>query len=162
MDFIVANLPIFICAVAGLALVVLEVFLPGFGLPGISGIALLLVAVGMTIYAYGVLAGLGLLIVTVAILAIVVSLSLKSAASGKLAKSKFFLQDTVVSEEPANEDMQVFLGHEGVALSVLRPAGIADFDGVRLNVVTQGDFIEKGEQVVITQVQGSRIVVRKG
>ena len=56
--------------------------------------------------------------------------------------------------------MQVLVGRRGLTSSVLRPAGIADFDGVRLNVVTEGGFIEKDVSVEIVRVEGTRIVVR--
>ena len=46
-----------------------------------------------------------------------------------------------------------------VAASLLRPAGIADIDGVKLDVVTQGEFIAKGTQIRVIKVEGRRIVV---
>ena len=52
------------------------------------------------------------------------------------------------------------MGRQGRTTSVLRPAGIADFDGVRLNVVTEGGFLEGGQMVEIIRVEGKRIVVR--
>ena len=42
-QFILANLPAILCLLAGFTLVVVEMFIPGFGLPGISGIILLVV-----------------------------------------------------------------------------------------------------------------------
>ena len=56
--------------------------------------------------------------------------------------------------------MKVLVGKSGTTTSVLRPAGIGDFDGVRLNVVTEGGFIEKDMPIEIVRVDGSRIVVR--
>lgn len=162
-DFLVTNLPIILCVLAGMALVTLEALLPGFGVPGISGIILLVVGMGLTISAHGILVGLGLLIVIIAILAVVISIALKSAANGRLSKSKFVLQDTVMDaeQEEAQQDMQVLVGHRGRTATVLRPAGIADFDGVRLNVVTEGEYIEKDRNVEIIRIEGTRIVVRE-
>ena len=163
LDVIVTNLPIIFCTLAGIALVTLEVFLPGFGLPGISGIILVFVSIGLTWSTYGALAALGLTLLIIAVLAVVVSLSLKSASRGALSKSKLVLGATTSQEEGYNavEDMQVFMGHTGVTNTSLRPVGIADFDGVRLNVVTEGEYIDAGQPVVIVQVEGARIVVRK-
>jgi len=53
------------------------------------------------------------------------------------------------------------IAREGVALSPLRPAGTAEFDGERLQVVTEGDFIEKDEPIRITDVSGNRITVTR-
>lgn len=155
-----ANFTIILCLIAGVGLVVLEVFLPGFGVPGISGLVLLGIGMAMTATNYGALAALGVLIATIAIVAIAISISLRSASKGALSKSALFLNRTdAFKAEP--DDMKVFLGKSGTTRSVLRPAGIAEFDGVRLDVVTEGEFIESGEAVTITHVEGGRIVVKR-
>lgn len=160
MDFLYANFTIILCLISGVGLVVLEVFLPGFGVPGISGLVLLGIGLAMTGTSYGMLAALGVLIAVIAIVAIAISISLRSASKGALSKSALFLsRDDAFKATP--DDMNVFLNKTGTTRSVLRPAGIAEFDGVRLDVVTEGDFIEAGENVTITYVEGSRIVVRR-
>ena len=55
----------------------------------------------------------------------------------------------------------MILGREGTATTALRPTGLGEFDGVRLNVVSEGDFIENGTKIRVTQIEGSRIVVKK-
>ncbi len=163
LDFLLTNLPIVICVIAGLGLLVVEVFLPGFGLPGISGIVLLAVSAVLVWLKAGALAALGLVVVIVALVAIMLSITLKSASSGRLSKSPIILRDAERAEDGyvASSDMSVFVGREGEARTVLRPSGIADFDGVRLNVVSDGVFIRQGARVSIERVEGSRIVVRE-
>ena len=162
IEFIANNLPILICFLFGIGLMVVEAFLPGFGLPGISGIVLEVVAVAVTWINHGPVAALGMTLVILSIIAIAVSVSLRSAAKGKLSKSKIILHDTESDEAGyrATEDMEVFLGREGVTTTVLRPTGIAEFDGVRLNVVSEGDFVQSGTPVQIIRVDGGRILVR--
>ena len=99
-----------------------------------------------------------LLLVIIAVLAVLVSWLLRSAAKGDVAKSKLFLHQKEELRE--QQDMQVLVGHEGRTLSVLRPSGIGDFDGVRLNVVTEGEFIENGVAIRIARVEGGKIVVK--
>ncbi|MCL4697026.1 MAG: hypothetical protein KJ023_08250, partial [Burkholderiaceae bacterium] len=41
------------------------------------------------------------------------------------------------------------------------PAGVADLDGERVDVVSDGEFIEAGEAIEVTRVDGNRIVVRR-
>ena len=65
--FLLENLPILLCFLFGVALLIVEVFLPGFGLPGISGIVLEGAAIVLTYLWHGGLAALG---VTVLILAL--------------------------------------------------------------------------------------------
>jgi len=163
LDFLLVNFPIVICVVAGLGLLAVEVFMPGFGVPGISGIVLLIIGTVMLWIKSGPLAGLGLVVLIVALVAILLSITLKSASSGRLSKSPIILKDALNSESgyTASSDMSIFIGREGETRTVLRPAGIADFDGVRLNVVSDGTFIKQGVKVRIERVEGSRIVVRE-
>lgn len=53
------------------------------------------------------------------------------------------------------------LGDRGTALTTLRPAGTGRFEGRRVDVMTEGDFIDQGSEIEIILVEGNRIVVRK-
>ncbi|GAE91149.1 membrane-bound ClpP-class protease [Gracilibacillus boraciitolerans JCM 21714] len=53
------------------------------------------------------------------------------------------------------------IGQEGVAVTPLRPAGTAEFADERLDVVTEGAFVDVTSPIKIIKVEGSRIVVRK-
>jgi membrane-bound serine protease (ClpP class) len=50
-------------------------------------------------------------------------------------------------------------GKTGSCLSDLRPAGIAEIDGVRLDVMTAGEYIESGTRITVVEVSGNRVVV---
>ena len=156
IEMLIANLPMALCLLMGMGLIIVEVFLPGFGLPGISGIALIGTGIVIAGIHYGAVTAVGFLLVIIAILAVLISWVLRQAAKG--AKSKLFLQDA--QEMNHSEDMKVLIGRTGVAKSMLRPSGIGDFDGVRLNVVTEGGFIESGAAIRIVNVDGNRILVR--
>jgi membrane-bound serine protease (ClpP class) len=58
-------------------------------------------------------------------------------------------------------DPESFHGAAGVAWSDLRPAGIAVFDGKRVDVVTRGDYIPAGTPVEVLADEGYRRVVRR-
>jgi membrane-bound serine protease (ClpP class) len=47
----------------------------------------------------------------------------------------------------------------GVARSILRPAGKAEIDGMLVDVVTDGEFLDAGAPVRVLAVEGSRVVV---
>lgn len=53
------------------------------------------------------------------------------------------------------------LGKKGKVISALRPAGIIEIDGKRLDAVSNGLFIEPGKYVKIIDIQGPRIVVEE-
>ena len=60
-----------------------------------------------------------------------------------------------------DEDLSYFVGRTGKTHTALRPAGIAEFDGVKLNVVSDGDFVGAQRSVRVERVEGNRIVVRE-
>jgi len=61
-----------------------------------------------------------------------------------------------VSIEPAE-----LIGKRGVAVTYLRPAGTALLDDQRVDVVSEATFIPRGAHVVVTAVQGKRVIVRQ-
>lgn len=159
---LVSNIGIFsaVCFIAGLALVVVEMFVPGWGFPGISGCILLLLGVIFT--ANSIIEAFVLIIIILAILGVCLSLIIHSAKKGKLPKN--VILSTSMDKENSyisEEDMEYFLGKEGVVITTLRPVGSVDFDGVKLDVSAEGQFIEKGTNVKVVKVEGKRIVVRK-
>ena len=83
IEFLAENLPIVICFVIGVVMLIAEVFMPGFGVAGISGIALEVAAIVLTYLKYGGLAALGLTIVILAVIGISISMSLRSATRGR-------------------------------------------------------------------------------
>ena len=53
------------------------------------------------------------------------------------------------------------LGAEGIALTTLRPAGTAEINGKRVDVVTDSEYIEHGKSIIVTAVEGMRVVVKE-
>lgn len=152
-------LPAALMLVAGFALVVVEMYLPGFGLPGISGFLLLVggvIALRPTPFQ-----ALLISIVIVVLLCIVLSLCIHSASKGRISKSKYILRETSIAQESGDNALSYYVGQTGKAVTVLRPAGIGEFSGVKLNVVSDGEFIAAGEPIRVESVEGNRICVKK-
>lgn len=61
--------------------------------------------------------------------------------------------------DPAN--YRSLLDRIGTTVTPLRPVGITDFSGRRVDTVAEGVMIDRGELVRVVEVQGSRVVVRK-
>jgi membrane-bound ClpP family serine protease len=148
------------CFIIGFILLLFEMFHPGFGVPGITGLILLLA--GVVLSARTVIEALIMIIVILALLGIALSFVLNSATKGFLSK-KLILSQTSKKESGyiGTEDLSYFLGRAGIATSVLRPAGTANFDGVKLDVVSEGGFIAKDAKIKVVKVEGRRIVVRE-
>jgi len=66
-------------------------------------------------------------------------------------------KDGVVSQDM---ELVKLIGKQGTVVNDLRPAGRAEIDGQSFDVVSTGDYIEKGEEVIVSEVDGNRIVVK--
>ena len=163
MEFIVENLAIIISVVIGVALLIVEIFMPGFGVPGIAGFALLAASVYFTWTRHGVNAALGLAAGELAISGLAIYLSLRSASKGRLSKSPLILKGGLTRKEGfiSTDEYDSYKGKTGTTITVLRPAGIAEVEGERLNVVSEGEFIQKGATILIKEVEGARILVEE-
>lgn len=164
MEFLelLANMSIWsaIFLVSGLVLIVVEMFHPGFGAAGISGIILL--AAGVLVTAKTWMQGIIMTLILLVILAVLLSIALYLGSKGKLPKSLVLKESTDrESGFSGTDDMQYLLGKKGIAITPLRPSGCADLDGIRLDVVTRGDFIDKDTPVTVVEVEGNRIVVAR-
>jgi membrane-bound ClpP family serine protease len=136
-------------------MVIFELYTPGFGVLGVLGFITLIICVLYT--AETVIQGIILTSIFFVILFILFVLFF-SLLSKRLPKN-LVLQETE-DGFTGIEDMQFLLGKIGTIVSTCRPAGNADFDGVKLDVVSRGEFIEKGKIVEVVEIEGNRIVVR--
>ena len=154
------NIPELILMLVGVGLLVFEMYLPGFGVPGIMGSGL--VVAGFILLRPTLSQGLLLFVILAAILCVALSVCLYSASKGRLSNSKLVLNDVAVPANAAeNNDLNYFIGKEGVTRTVLRPSGIGEFDGVKLNIVSDGEFIGNGAKVRVLTVEGNRILVQE-
>lgn len=152
-DFLFSH-PVALAALAlGYVLLVFEFCIPGFGIPGIMGS--ILAVVGIITMQPSPMQALIVVAVYVILLALALVICLRSAAKGRLSKSRLVLGDVAKRSAPSID----YTGKTGRACTTLRPAGIAEIDGARLNVVTEGDYIDAGTAVKVRLVEGSRIVV---
>lgn len=146
--------------VLGLILLVLEMFVPSFGILGILGIAALIFGITMGAFDTGnALQSLGIAVLVAAIFIAVFAYVFRR----KGIWNRFILRDQLGREQGylPHVDRQSWLGLEGVALSELRPAGVVEINGQRVDVVTSGEFVERGKPIRVLTVDGTRIVVKE-
>jgi membrane-bound serine protease (ClpP class) len=153
----------------GVVLLGLEAFvIPGFGLAGVLGIVALLGGLVLSLIGAGA-TGAGLLFAVGR-----VSLSLLLAIAGSLVLLRLLPRlpygrrlvldtglDTRAGYAAAPADDLTLVGKRGTAATPLRPAGIADLEGRRVDVVSRGEYIESGTPIEVVLVEGNRIVVRQ-
>jgi membrane-bound serine protease (ClpP class) len=153
----------------GLALLALEVFvMPGFGLPGVLGIAAVLSGLGLSVVGAGatweaILTSMGWVALSL-LLAIAASLALLRVLPRLSWGRRLILETELLAGAAgasAPEHDRRWLGKCGTAMSPLRPAGVAHLDDERVDVVSEGEFIEAGQPIEVIRVDGNRIVVRR-
>jgi membrane-bound serine protease (ClpP class) len=145
--------------VLGTLLLLIECFMPGIGIAGISGAILCILGIVFLAPYMGWYVAL----VALAIIAVIIVAICAFARSAHTGKNPLVLASKADKESgfSANDDNSQLVGKTGEAVTGLRPAGIALIEGERYDVVTDGDFIEAGENLTVASVQGRRIIVRK-
>lgn len=139
----------------GIALLVAEIFIPSFGITGLLGIISIIGGIVLTASSVG--QGIVMFLVILIVVMVLMFFSYRYVVT---RKSSLILTD-VLNEETSDADLKFFLKKRGVALTILRPAGKGDFDGVRLDVMTEGDFIKKGTGIIVSRIEGKKIFVRE-
>lgn len=149
--------------VFGIIMVILEVFvIPGFGIAGILGIiclssSLILASIGGEITVPVLTHALyrfSLSLITTSILFIILLRFLP-----KKARPKIFVLQNVSHEE--DKETPVAVGRCGSTLTTLRPAGKAVFGKGKWDVISDGEYIEKGSNIEVIESKKGKIVVRK-
>jgi len=145
----------------GVLMLLVEIFVTGFGIFGVLGIGAVLASLimaGATVGQVGLAVGL----------AVFLSLAAGFWAYRRIKSNQsllwrgLILTDSTSSEKGylSHQDKEQLRGKIGISLTQLRPAGTIEIDGNRVDAVTEGDFINSGEQVVVQDVTHGRVIVR--
>lgn len=146
--------------VIGLAFIIAEFFVPG-GILGLIGGALMVISLLFTgesvvHMAYSLLIAMAVTIIGMVVL-------VKFFGKNLHLLSKLVLKDATTTEEGyvSNVNRIELLGKVGVTLTPLRPSGMILIDQEKVDVVSEGSYIDPGKKVRVIEVEGSRIVVRE-
>ncbi|MEO6203176.1 MAG: nodulation protein NfeD [Nitrospirales bacterium] len=163
-----AGLEEFLLVGLGLILVGLEIFvIPGFGMAGILGILALMGGLGLSLIGTGaswdsMLSALGQ--VALSILVAIIATLILVRYFPRLPFGKRLILETNLQAQDGYESSPAedhrWLGKQGLAVSDLHPSGIARFDGERVDVVSDGTFIDAGQPLKVVRIDGNRVVVR--
>lgn len=154
--------------VVGIILIAVEIFvIPGFGLPGISGIILVFASIFLSLlggdpFINFETISLAIIQLTIALIAAIVLVFLlakflpKTSAFSKLVLSEAEKAEQGFVSYPSEISL---IGKTGKALTVLRPAGIAEIDGKKYDVIADNEYIEPGKVIKVIRVEGIKVVV---
>ena len=162
--------------IVGVILIILEIFvIPGFGITGISGIILVVFSLGSALIGnvgleFPAIDHLSRAIWTMAItlvlaIALFISIARYIPSNKYLGRLVLSARSGSGSEPGINEiytnGESELLNAVGETITPLRPSGMVIINGKRVDVVSEGTFIDKGQQVKVIDVIGSRIVVAR-
>ncbi len=142
---------------AGVALLLAEVFLPGM-VAGVLGVVCLLGAAVVGFAEFGPKAGSLILITELLAGTALTILWMRYFPKTPLGK-KYILDASTAAHAPTEPEK--WMGHEGVALTDLRPAGSARLNGAKVDVITSGEHLESGTAIKVIRVDGPSIFVRR-
>lgn len=156
--------------IIGVILLIVEIFvIPGFGVIGITGIILMIAALF-----FGLITDIDIATtnaISIAIIQLASTFVLTAIFIYFIWKflpksqtfNKLILNENLASKSgyASKPDFEKLIGKIGKAITDLRPAGSIIIDGERIDVVTEGDYIEKGNEVTVKKIEGSKVIVIK-
>ncbi|MBI1982625.1 MAG: nodulation protein NfeD [Acidobacteria bacterium] len=156
-------------AATGIILLAIELLVvPGFGIAGVLGIVAILASLVLSLVGPGDTAAFVLVaagrVVFALLFALLASLILLRFLPRLPFGRRLILERGLAAAQgyaSAPESDARWLGKRGRASSPLRPAGIVEIEGERVDVVSDGELIDAGQFVEVTRVDGNRIVVRR-
>ena len=146
--------------VVGLILLMVEAVFPGFGIAGLTGIIIVIASIVMI--SSSVIQGLLIIIGTAALAALLLIVLIKLGWAKKYLK--FFVLKTEQNSDEgyiSNNKYTNYIGKRGIVITPLRVAGTIMIDNVKLDVVSEGGFINKDAVVEVLRTEGSSIFVRE-
>jgi len=147
---------------AGLLLLVAEIFLPSHGLLTVAGVGFLVAGIYQTFTNYGEQAGLLSILAGMVLLPTMAYFAVKywrkTPIGRKIAPPNPVLTNADVGV-PIDQ-LSELIGKTGKTVSPLRPVGICDFDGKRISCVCQVGTLDAGVEVVGFKIQSGNLAVR--
>jgi membrane-bound ClpP family serine protease len=143
----------------GIGIIIAEIIIPSGGILSVLAVGIFVYSLYMIFTGISVAAGMVVLIIDLITIPVLIILGLKF-----IARSPVTLRETLSREQGVSsqsKDMDQFLGIEGTALTDLRPAGIALLSEQRTDVVTRGEYVERGTPIIVIKVTGNQIIVKK-
>lgn len=155
-----AGMEAVVLLILGIVLIILEFFVPG-GIVGILGAGAIVGSLFLSGYDVGHMSmSIGIAFLVAVIVAVIL---FKRIGMDKGVFRHVILKDQNTSDQGyvSSANRNDLVGKTGVAITPLRPSGTGEFDDERLDVVTEGSYIERGKTITVVNVEGVRVIVRE-
>jgi membrane-bound serine protease (ClpP class) len=156
---------IYVPLIIGVILMVIECFVPGFGIFGIGGLASIIGAITAQGILYKSVAQI-LFLISLAILAVLLIflIFLRSARFGLIGKTPLIQNKTALPvdyDSKNKNELKFLIGQRGVTITELRPVGRFMIDNKVYEGITSGEPIEINEIIKVVDIEGNKIKVKK-
>lgn len=160
--------------IVGIGLLMVEIFvIPGFGIAGISGILLIIIGLMFSMLnnvnfdfstvPFNEIATSFLTVVLAILLSLVMIYFIAKTVFGT-SEFSLALQTTQQHDEgfiATTFDMNKMIGKEGIASTILRPAGKVEIDDDLYDAVAKNSYIEKGTKIKVIKSVNTQLIVDK-
>ena len=159
--------------IVGFIFLALEFFvIPGFGIAGVAGIvciagSLIFMMLDNDVFDFEFVGSGDIFVASTVVLGgMLASMIFLFVFGYRFTQTKMFkriaLQDTQDSEEGyvSTSYSKELVGQEGVAFTILRPSGRIEIDDTIYDAYTRGEYVEKGERVLVISQEGTSLKVR--
>ncbi len=148
-----------ILQLVGVLVIIAEIIIPSGGILSVVAAA----AIGYSLYIVftGFSVGTGIMFIAAdaILIPILVIVGLKLIAKSPATLKTSLDRKNGVSSQP--KELDNYINQNGRAITDLRPAGVADINGIRVDVVSRGEYINKESEIIVIEVTGNRVVVRE-
>ncbi len=154
-----------LCAMAGLALIFLEVFIPSGGLIGLLSAGLLILSLWLA-FAVSTATGLIFLLGLAVGLPVVMSFAVRLWPHTPIGRLMFLKPPTSdeVDSAPVHSTggtrLEHLIGQHGRTITPLRPSGIIELDGRRIDALSEDGFLDANSLIRIIQIRAGQAIVR--
>ena len=144
----------------GLVLLAAELFIPSAGLLTVVALVAIAVGVGVPFWYGETTTGFMTLLAVFIILPIFAAFLMSYWPKTRMGQRLMLPGPDEEQAVPASQELERLRGRVGRALSSLRPAGLVDFDGQRIDCLSEGVLVEPGTWVRCIDVKPGRVLVR--
>lgn len=154
------DVSIFLVFLLGISLLIVELYVPDFGVIGIVGFLAMVLSIYLKTGDFTQL--VYLVLGSIAVAFIVIIYFLKSGKDLNISPG-FVLNEAMSNEKgySSEKDYSFLVNTNGLVISDLRPVGRAKFGEDTYEVISTAEMISSGELVTVVRVQGAKVYVKR-
>lgn len=146
--------------IIGFMLILIEIFLvPGFNIFGVFGFIMVVMGIILAYSRLDFRVANFIMVASIIVSLVLVRVVIKSKTWRRMILD--VKQEKIQGFHASTDQLAQLFGKTGIAYTPLRPAGIALIDDEKVDVMTEGGFIEKDHAIQVILVEGNRVVVKE-